>query len=86
MRVFHLMNADASVKKTIHELIFSSISPCNESRRRHVHRGCTKTEGRRNDIVAAVGGVKNEAERSVLKLDEEEEDDEPRRGGAGAKE
>lgn len=45
-----------------------------------------ETAGRRNDIVAAVGGVKNEAARSVLKLDEEEEDEEPRRGGAGVKE
>lgn len=45
-----------------------------------------ETAGRRNDIVAVVGEVKNEAARSVLKLDEEEEEEGPRRGGAGVKE
>lgn len=45
-----------------------------------------ETAAWRNYIVAAVGGVKNEAARSVLKLDEEEEDEAPRRGGAGVKE
>lgn len=90
MQDFCLINANASVMKTIHELIFSSIKPRKESRQcrcvRHVYAECADKRG---GEMHRKGGGRNEAACFffVLKLDEEEmRTTEPRRGGAGVKE